>query len=655
MNIPATDDTAPSVMAQGPGIPHPYHQPVTLPFTLPTRLYGGMLLVWLLRPALQRRFPLHLGQRDVYLKFLAWCTCLGRRQYALLRSIDAWNEELMRPMALPPLKGCPWQEGYTVGMYLAGITRSRYWHGQVLGNRKMRHLAARWYFREGRDLMGLNHCPPWQQAALEQGFASPESFLQQLLLPKDHRHPEGPARIHQAVEDIVQCWGQAEAATSRKPVACQPHPCPKASRVLAAGLPVISHRLHGLARELQHHLSGRQPDMAQINRMIAPLNAAATQAIRPELKGYFSPRPFGVNLIGYARGELGIGEDIRTVARSLQEAGVPFCIVNVEPGADVSQGDTSAEHWITDRFDYAINLFCMTGIEMARMTAERGFGWLEGHYNIGLWPWELPEWPQPWQHTFSLVDELWGISPYTAKAYAKAPVPVVPIPLPVDISDHLIRKDRAAWGLPEDAYLFVFSFDMNSTLARKNPVAVVKAFLQAFAEQPQKRVGLVIKVSHLKQRHPDWKHLSRLIKKDDRIQLIKGELRKSEVLSLYKSCDCFVSLHRAEGFGRGLAEAQLLGLEIIATGYSGNMVFCADNDTRTVDYRLIEVGPGEYFYGDGQHWADPDIPQAARLMAQCAESPRSPTRQLEYFSPRHCGTVYAQRLNDIMTSMQKIA
>ena len=35
-----------------------------------------------------------------------------------------------------------------------------------------------------------------------------------------------------------------------------------------------------------------------------------------------------------------------------------------------------------------------------------------------------------------------------------------------------------------------------------------------------------------------------------------------------------ISLHRLEGFGRGMAEALSLAVDVIATAYSGNTDFC---------------------------------------------------------------------------------
>lgn len=635
------------------GKQHPYHRPVELPFTLPTRVYGGMLVVWQLRPALQRRFPLHRGRKLDYLRFLAWCTSIGRRQYKLLCEIDAWNRELMQPISMPSLRQCRWGQSYTVGMYLAGITRAKYWQGQLLYSRTMRHRAARWYFRDGRRLIALPECPAWQRQSLEKNFNSAEHFVQSLLLPKD-REQGSTQQIRSGVADITDAWQpDGSAVVPIPPPAVLPLKTKWHHRLVANWLPAEANELVWLRNELRQKLNAKAPAIDDISRLLSivslekPNDLSSLTQVGQRDGRQGDNRQWGVNLVGYARGELGIGEDVRMLARSMDAAGIPFCVINVEPGADVSQADTTVEHWISNEPCYGINIFCMTGIEMSRLTLEKGLSWLQGYYNIGLWPWELPEWPQAWHHAWSLLDELWGISRYTADAYGAAPVPVHAMPLPVAV-DKIAKLDRSDWGLPQHDYLFVFSFDMNSTLARKNPMATVQAFLQAFSARPEARVGLVIKISHLKKTGTAWKTLQTMMKKDSRIYLFSGELRKDEVLALYRACNCFVSLHRAEGFGRGLAEAQLLGLDLITTGFSGNMDFCADGKTHVVDYSLISVGEGEYFFGAGQVWAEPDVSQAAKLMSQCsASSAPQPLYNHARFSPEYCGQAYLARLGSV--------
>ena len=124
-------------------------------------------------------------------------------------------------------------------------------------------------------------------------------------------------------------------------------------------------------------------------------------------------------------------------------------------------------------------------------------------------------------------------------------------------------------------------------------------------------------------------------------------MRRPRVMALYKACDCYVSLHRAEGFGRGIAEALLLGKQVITTGYSGNMDFCREPRVALVRHKIRAVDRGEYFWGDGQFWAEPDIDHAAQLMRSVRDNPRDMSDSGHDFSPEAVGRIYAKRLEEI--------
>lgn len=321
----------------------------------------------------------------------------------------------------------------------------------------------------------------------------------------------------------------------------------------------------------------------------------------------------GVNLIGYPRGQFGIGEDVRMAARALRAASVPYTIYNARLGAGVDQDEHSADADIGADLPFAVNLFCMPANETAQYHATEGAACFEGRFSIGYWPWELPEWPAAWDHAYGLVQEVWASSRYTYAAFAdRSPVRVrhMPMAVAVDATDGLSRRD---FQLPQDTFLFVFSFDGLSSFTRKNPIACIQAFKAAFplGSEP---AGLVIKAMRADANNGEWQRLQAEAAGDRRIHLIAGTMGRGAVLDLYRACDCYVSLHRAEGFGRGMAEAMLMGKPVIATGYSGNLDFTVPGAAALVDYRLRAVGQGEYPLGEGQRWAEPDIDHAAWWM-----------------------------------------
>ena len=53
------------------------------------------------------------------------------------------------------------------------------------------------------------------------------------------------------------------------------------------------------------------------------------------------------------------------------------------------------------------------------------------------------------------------------------------------------------------------------------------------------------------------------------ISLIDAYVSGSEKNAMIAHCDCYVSLHRSEGFGLTAAEAMLLEKPVIATRYGG--------------------------------------------------------------------------------------
>ena len=96
-------------------------------------------------------------------------------------------------------------------------------------------------------------------------------------------------------------------------------------------------------------------------------------------------------------------------------------------------------------------------------------------------------------------------------------------------------------------------------------------------------------------------------------------LSGAELAGVMAACDCYVSLHRAEGFGLGPAEAMALGKPVIATRYSGNLDFMTDANSYLVDFTLTEIGPGCWPYPAQARWAQVDLGDAARLMREVFE------------------------------------
>lgn len=373
-----------------------------------------------------------------------------------------------------------------------------------------------------------------------------------------------------------------------------------------------------------------------------------------------SDRPFGVNLIGFAFGELGIGEDVRMAAEACEAAGIPFTVVNIMPGDKLRQADQALAAHVaktlteTDEAPYAFNLFCLTAFDTARVYLERGGKLFQGRYNIGWWPWELPVWPSNWAFSFDLVEEIWAATSFTYRMYSnavsssKSQARVTLMPMPASVA-RVKPMTREALGLPSSQFLFLYVFDFNSYLARKNPFAAVKAFRKAFCATDE-TVGLVLKTMNSDPRNPDWLNFRRECAKDSRIIILDMTMERGEVLGLIKSCDAYVSLHRAEGLGRTLAEALLFCKPVIATDFSGNVDFLTTSTGFPIRWERIRVAPGEYPFvkpSDRAWWADASIVDSARAFREARtanELPKKISSAKEFFSPARVGELIRKQL-----------
>jgi len=329
----------------------------------------------------------------------------------------------------------------------------------------------------------------------------------------------------------------------------------------------------------------------------------------------------GALLIGYPKAELGMGEHVRLTARSFNTESIPFGIYNFDKDIAARQDDNRYDALITTSANYKANIFHINADQMEVAKSILGAEMFDGKYNIGYWAWELSIFPDAWMSALDMVDEIWAPSRFIQQAISeKAKCPVVWMPLAVELDDPDTRFDRSYFNLPSNDYLFVFYFDFASFGSRKNPYAVIEAFRKAFPKMNDK-AGLVIKVMGQKWHKEEIGMLQNEIEHDPRMVILDKVLSHQEMAGLINTCNAFVSLHRSEGFGRGLAEAMYFGKPVIATNYSGNTDFMRPDTAYLVNYTLCDLAEKDYPHAAGQVWANPDVDQAAEYMKYLVDNP----------------------------------
>lgn len=326
----------------------------------------------------------------------------------------------------------------------------------------------------------------------------------------------------------------------------------------------------------------------------------------------------GVNVLGYLSAGLGVGEMGRLVHDAVVASGLPHATVVEKFTVSDRASNPLPEGATIGDPRFAVSVLCVNA-DMVHTTVGLHPEIADNRYLIGLWSWELTQFPPSMQAVFGLVNEVWTISEFTAAAiarYAPASVPVRVFPVPV--RDPL-RGSEPPVRHRDGQTRFLFAFDHFSVFERKNPTAVISAFQRAFGSRDD--VRLVVKSINGDQHRSERERLLAAAAGDARIELVDGYLPADELRKLYQACDCYVSLHRSEGFGLTVAEAMAHGLPVIATDYSGTAELLTERTGWPIPYRLVPVGVGNPPYPPEARWAEPDIEAAAAAMREVADNP----------------------------------
>ncbi|HDZ07780.1 glycosyltransferase [Pseudohongiella sp.] len=366
----------------------------------------------------------------------------------------------------------------------------------------------------------------------------------------------------------------------------------------------------------------------------------------------------GVNLIAYIRASMGVGEAARGNAAALQASGRPFGIINYERGNPSRMDNLRWQHKEIAKPQFNINLLHINADHIPVVMKDLGRAWFKDRYNIGFWAWEMPEFPDQWLASFDLLDEIWVPSTYVNQAVAaKSPVPVITIPHVIDMDmDAAQRYPREHFGIDPQAFVFISMFDTHSIAQRKNPFGSIRAFQQAFAAD-DRAVQLVIKVNNADA--ASTAVLRDCIGDYQNILVLDQHFDRSQIDSLINCIDCYVSLHHAEGFGLGPAEAMALGKVALLTDWSGNTEYMTTDNCVPIRYTLKTLGKDYGPYEAHQHWAVADIEHAAQEMRDLAGNPTRVAALGERASTTIAETLSAQAIGERMRmrlqSIERIA
>jgi glycosyltransferase involved in cell wall biosynthesis len=388
------------------------------------------------------------------------------------------------------------------------------------------------------------------------------------------------------------------------------------SRPLAAG----SAGSAGSARSAANTSSAGSTRSAANTRSAGSTAGATGTGTAGSLRGPL-PACHGVNLFGYHKSPIGLGSLSRGLALALGGAGTrvqPIVLGDSAMDADLSMAD------FVRTYDYRLdtNLFVSYPHRHDMLLSTVPDHVARSRRNIAYLAWEQRDGSHWWPEVYRDLDQVWALSDFAAESlrrFLRRDVETVPCVL-----DHAALPAPGAkrdFGLEPGKLTFSFIFDANSSIERKNPEAVIQAFARAFPGQDDVCLLLRIASGHRLHHRERLKRLLATAPRGLDLRLMVEPLAHDDLLRLLSATDCYVSLHRAEGFGYTCAEAMAYGMPVIATGYSGNLQFMNRDNSFLVDYREATVAVADGPYPRGSLWAEPDVDHAALLMRTVYDHP----------------------------------
>jgi glycosyltransferase involved in cell wall biosynthesis len=378
----------------------------------------------------------------------------------------------------------------------------------------------------------------------------------------------------------------------------------------------------------------------------------------------FAAETVDLQILGPFSRAHGIGQSCRRLARVLQTLNyeVRYCDYSLDhPNDPIALDDIPLSAPAAAR----INIIHLNLEDLPTIFAYSP-DVFSGAYNIAFPFLELAP-PAPSQMLgLSLVNEVWAASQFIADTLA----PFCRVELMGSVSQSMPKMGKAqarrhAFGLHAGCQDFIFltAGDALSSVHRKNPLAAVRAFLNAFPNES--KVRLVIKThSTGKIQNPKdlavLRALRQICAADTRISLIDSYLDETTHLAMIEGSDAFVSMHRAEGLGFHILEAMTLGVPVIASDYSGNSDFCTEKTAFLVPVELIAVESGLYptRSNTAQVWAEPDHYVAVEHMRRLySDKDLRETRVAEaraLVESKYSQRVFARKLKNRIASIYRL-
>jgi 2-polyprenyl-3-methyl-5-hydroxy-6-metoxy-1,4-benzoquinol methylase len=305
---------------------------------------------------------------------------------------------------------------------------------------------------------------------------------------------------------------------------------------------------------------------------------------------------------GHVFDATGYGQAARGYLHALHAAGVELSVVDLMKH-DRQVRDELIEPLVGRAIDPDFHLFHGIPPQWARLAFPL-------RNAIGMTVWETDTMPAQWRNVLSHVLEVWLPCEFNISAFRRD-LSTPMFKLPHVVMPRQINGPASDASLPEvrhGDFVFYAVFEWQD---RKGPDQLLNAFLRAFPSEDD--AVLIVKTSPSAARAAAQTLAAARQRTPSRARIvICAEAWSEERLeTLHRRGDCYVSLHRGEGWCYPLFEAASRGTPVVATGYAGPLEYLSPDFAELVPYQLVQVRQPYLYYHPTMRWADPDVGVAA--------------------------------------------
>lgn len=287
-----------------------------------------------------------------------------------------------------------------------------------------------------------------------------------------------------------------------------------------------------------------------------------------------------------------------------------------------------------------------------RTNAMRGY-----HKIVGPYGWEESKFPQEYTSWFNTkLTMLFAMSDYVKNLLKENGVytPIVTTGIVADTILNIETKPLS-FELPSGFRLLHIS----SSFPRKG----VNILLEAYDILTQENISLIIKtfpnphnttIEQIKKRgftkEASYEEGIYLYKKANKtILLINKDIAPSQIKYLYKNTDALVAPSFGEGFGLPMAEAMLMDLPLITTGYGGQSDFSTEERAFLLDFDFAYAQT--HMQLKNSLWAIPKVSSLLQKIEQVYSLPKEQLQRKtllarEYILQNYTQEVVAKKIKD---------